>query len=384
MPPPGAAAAFEDHACELHGCSGRERDARGDWWRGRQRAYVWDVSYPTCVPKQRLEAHSEVVAAVAITEDGRQVATAGRDNIVVLWVEEGRDYKNILTLKGHTSWVSSVVFSSGGHYLGTGSYDETARVWSCTSGKELAMFHDDDVSNDRGKPFVYDVAFSYDAKSIAGRAAATAWAEFGTATLKTRSTWRSCWSRSKPTPAPSSPSRGRPTKRIRRRRRTDVQGLLGEEWAHSIGPDRATRARSRSSNSTRRTAGACSTGGSRRPCPWRRRRAMPIASGASRRRRAAWTPRKEANGTRRAGPFCGATSTALVASLDATGAGCSSRRASIASVTVWDVQRIKLGTAELPVVPRRRDGGRADGGWCSLCCRRASLLCCLRATYTLA
>ena len=28
------------------------------------------------------------------------------------------------------------------------------------------MFHDDDVSNERGKPFVYDVAFSYDAKRL--------------------------------------------------------------------------------------------------------------------------------------------------------------------------------------------------------------------------
>ena len=50
--------------------------------------------------------------------------------------------------------------------IGMTAYDETARVWSCTSGKELAMFHDDEVSNDRGKPFVYDVAFSYDAKRL--------------------------------------------------------------------------------------------------------------------------------------------------------------------------------------------------------------------------
>ena len=28
------------------------------------------------------------------------------------------------------------------------------------------MFHDDEVSNERGKPFVYDVAFSYDAKRL--------------------------------------------------------------------------------------------------------------------------------------------------------------------------------------------------------------------------
>ena len=77
VPPPGAAAAFEDHACELHGmCCRHERTRARHRWRDGN-AYVWDVSYPTCVPKQRLEAHSEVVAAVAITEDGRQVATAG-------------------------------------------------------------------------------------------------------------------------------------------------------------------------------------------------------------------------------------------------------------------------------------------------------------------
>ena len=71
VPPPGAAAAFEDHACELHGCAVDMQGTRAVTGGEDGNAYVWDVSYPTCVPKQRLEAHSEVVAAVAITEDGR-------------------------------------------------------------------------------------------------------------------------------------------------------------------------------------------------------------------------------------------------------------------------------------------------------------------------
>ena len=43
---------------------------------------------------------------------------------------------------------------------------DTSSTQHATSGEELAMFQDDDVSQERGKPFVYDVAFSYDAKRL--------------------------------------------------------------------------------------------------------------------------------------------------------------------------------------------------------------------------
>ena len=42
--------------------------------------------------------------------------------------------KRIKTLKGHSSSVTSVVFSADGEYLASGSYDKTIGVWRVSSG----------------------------------------------------------------------------------------------------------------------------------------------------------------------------------------------------------------------------------------------------------
>src|SRR5260370_42660338 len=42
------------------------------------------------------------------------------------------------TLKGHTLALASVDYSPDGHYLATGSYDSTPKIWDATSGSEVA------------------------------------------------------------------------------------------------------------------------------------------------------------------------------------------------------------------------------------------------------
>jgi WD40 repeat protein len=53
----------------------------------------------------------------------------------------------LLTLEGHTSWVSSVAFSPEGRYALSGSRDLTVRLWNLTTGEQLAVFtgHTDEV-----------------------------------------------------------------------------------------------------------------------------------------------------------------------------------------------------------------------------------------------
>ena len=46
-----------------------------------------------------------------------------------------------LTLKGHTGYVMSVSWSSGGTRLATGSWDGTAKMWDVAGGRELLTLH---------------------------------------------------------------------------------------------------------------------------------------------------------------------------------------------------------------------------------------------------
>jgi WD40 repeat protein len=46
----------------------------------------------------------------------------------------------ITTMKGHTSYVTSVAFSPDGNYLASGSNDFTIILWSITSQKEVLKF----------------------------------------------------------------------------------------------------------------------------------------------------------------------------------------------------------------------------------------------------
>jgi geranylgeranyl transferase type-2 subunit beta len=107
--------------------------------------------------KQRIIPHPGWVGGVALSADGKQLATACSDNLARLWDAESGKLKN--TFKGHTNCVAAVALSPDGKTLATGSYDHTAKLWNVSNGDELHTL--------RYRGAVTSVALSADGSQLA-------------------------------------------------------------------------------------------------------------------------------------------------------------------------------------------------------------------------
>ncbi|NLX99957.1 MAG: protein kinase, partial [Rhodopirellula sp.] len=104
-----------------------------------------------------LQGHTDSVICVAYSFDGAHILSGSRDNTARVWDNDGRNV--VVTLRGHEGAVACVAFSPNGQRCLTGSRDCTVRLWDALSGKELAAF--------RGHSgVVAHVAFSADGKQF--------------------------------------------------------------------------------------------------------------------------------------------------------------------------------------------------------------------------
>lgn len=77
------------------------------------------------------------IVSAAFNSEGKLFAT-GIDNEIWLW--QVADSRQLLSYKGHTSWVHSVAFSPNGKTLASGSNDQTVRLWDVNTGQCLKTF----------------------------------------------------------------------------------------------------------------------------------------------------------------------------------------------------------------------------------------------------
>jgi WD40 repeat protein len=96
--------------------------------------------------------------AVAFSPDGAVLATAGDDGKVRLW--DTKTWKETRALAGHDGTVRAVAFSVDGKRVASGSNDTTARVWEVATGTAVAVFEGHVGA-------VTGVAFSPDGKHLA-------------------------------------------------------------------------------------------------------------------------------------------------------------------------------------------------------------------------
>src|SRR5262249_29006338 len=108
--------------------------------------------------ESRLRGHTGAVTSVAFSPDDRLLASGSADQTIKLWSTTSG--KEVLTLKGHTGRVNSVGFSPDGKRLISGSADKTVRIWDTATGKELLRMEDHTAA-------VTSVAFSPDEQHAA-------------------------------------------------------------------------------------------------------------------------------------------------------------------------------------------------------------------------
>jgi len=102
----------------------------------------------------------DTVFALAVSKDGKKLASGGIDRLVRVWdVSGGYDKAKLEhSIENHADWVFGVAFSPDGKRLVTASRDKTAKVWDLEAKESVLTFPDHQNS-------VYDVAITADGKT---------------------------------------------------------------------------------------------------------------------------------------------------------------------------------------------------------------------------
>ncbi|XP_001626776.2 U3 small nucleolar RNA-interacting protein 2 isoform X1 [Nematostella vectensis] len=101
------------------------------------------------------KGHKEQILALAITTDGKYLASGGKDKLIRIWDPDTS--KHIHTFKGHRDVISDLAFRRGSHQLFSASHDKTVKIWNLDEmayvetlfGHQDAVTGIDSLSRDR-------------------------------------------------------------------------------------------------------------------------------------------------------------------------------------------------------------------------------------------
>jgi WD40 repeat protein len=107
-------------------------------------ARVYDAS--TSEERLRLGGRG-VLAGATFSPDGARILTYGSDTAARIW--DAATGRLVVTLRGHSSWITRGDYSPDGRRIVTGSVDQTTRVWDARTGRLLSIqrMHGDAVNS---------------------------------------------------------------------------------------------------------------------------------------------------------------------------------------------------------------------------------------------
>ncbi|KAI5811465.1 WD40-repeat-containing domain protein [Peziza echinospora] len=130
---------------------------------------VWDLLKKTCVAL--LESHVSVVRGLDWSEDGRILASGGRDKVVCLWDTKSWKLRNTIPVLEE---VEAVGFLASGllegyndedaQVLYAGGQNNQIRLWNCNSGKEITTAAPE--SDDNEPHAILDIIYHQNQKTL--------------------------------------------------------------------------------------------------------------------------------------------------------------------------------------------------------------------------
>jgi mono/diheme cytochrome c family protein len=99
-------------------------------------AYAIQVSDGAIVKK--FEEHRDALHALALSPDGKTLATGGYDQKIMVW--DLATGKVLRTLAGHNGSINGLAFRPDGKVLASASADRTIKLWNASTGARLDTF----------------------------------------------------------------------------------------------------------------------------------------------------------------------------------------------------------------------------------------------------